>query len=74
MTIFDLQKAKDGSPLCTRDGHEVVGVEFLEQGTYCIDATVKFYDEYGAYYFKYRYLADGSYIKGVETVYDLMMK
>lgn len=74
MTPFDLEKAKLGAPVCTRDGHDVVGVEFLEKGSYRIDATVKFYDEYGPYFFKYRYLSDGSYIKGIETVYDLMMK
>lgn len=74
MTPFDLEKAKLGAPLCTRDGHEVVGVEFLKHAHYPIDATVKFYDEFGAYYFKYRYLEDGSYIKGIETVYDLMIK
>jgi len=74
MTPFDLQKAKLGAPVCTRDGNEVLRLTFLNEGDYPILAVVQFKDEYGVYKYGSRYTNDGVYIKGIETVYDLMMK
>lgn len=74
MTKFDLQKAKLGAPVCTRDGNEVLRLTFLDEGDHPILAVVQFKDEYGVYKYGNRYTNDGVYIKGVETGYDLMMK
>jgi len=74
MTPFDVEKAKLGAPVCTRDGNEVLRLTFLDEGEHPILAVVQFKNEYGVYKYGSRYTNDGVYIKGVETGYDLMMK
>ena len=67
---FDIQKAREGKPVCTRDGHKARIICFDKKGAYPIVALVNDYNE--EEYIK-NYDEFGKKIIGRETGDDLMM-
>lgn len=72
---FDIQKAKQGKPVCTRDGRKARIICFDRKGDYPIIALVE--DMYGIEYVKY-YTEKGTYVnyddnKTSKNLLDLMM-
>ena len=72
---FDLQKAREGKPVCTRDGRKARIICFDRKGDYPIIALVE--DIYGIEYVKY-YTEKGTYFnyndnKTSKNLMDLMM-
>ena len=70
MTPFDIEKAKLGAPVCTRDGHEVLRLTFLDEGDYPILAVIS----NGVCNYGSRYTNDGVYVIGKESGCDLKIK
>lgn len=71
MKNFDLEKAKAGHPVCTRDGKEVRILCFDKKGRFPVVALVKDGDNEDAF----SYDDTGRYIDdGKEYPYDLFMK
>lgn len=67
---FDLQKAREGKPVCTRDGRKARIICFDAKGEHPIIALVTD----GVQESPYNYTKEGYYyIEGVETMADLMM-
>ena len=67
---FDIQKAREGKPVCTRDGHKARIICFDKKGVYPIVALVNDYNE--EEYIK-NYDEFGKKFIGGETSDDLMM-
>lgn len=70
MKPFDLEKAKAGHPVCTRDGRDVRIICFDRLSACSIVALIKTYDkeEHGVYY------NSGKYYFDTESRFDLFMK
>ena len=67
---FDIQKAREGKPVCTRDGRKARIICFDAEGGHPIIALVSD----GVRESPYNYAKEGYYhIEGVETMADLMM-
>lgn len=67
---FDLEEAKAGKPVCTRDGRKVRIICFDRKDVRPIIALIKSdNDDEGVYY----YYADGSNLDNYPSVFDLMM-
>lgn len=72
MKPFDLEKAKAGKPVCTRDGKPVriLCYDRVSTENYCIVALIKISDNYEDIK---SYTTDGHYYGGKEHDNDLMM-
>ena len=71
---FDLQKAKDGKPVCTRDGHKARIICFDRKDIKSIVALVTFINGTSVTEKAFYYFEDGCHLsKNDNNIYDLMM-
>ena len=74
---FDLEKAKAGDPVCTRDGSSVrilcFDIKNMEHNTSHISQPIIALVDFGEAEYAYRYYSNGKYDLEFDSPYDLMM-
>lgn len=70
MKQFDIEKAKQGHPICTRDGHKARIICFDARGAYPVVVLVDFGDDGEG---PVSYMTNGQVRLGLETEFDLFM-